>query len=117
MERLHDSDHGILHIYIRKLIGELLQPLDGILDQIKTCLLELATKRAQEISRVTFEREGVQSLEAMRHRLDEKRIVPLKYFAEWVRDCNAIFEKSSKVNLEVVSNVCWISPGRCMGLF
>ena len=103
LDRMSDSDHGVLHISIKKLTSELISPLEGILDQIKTSLLELATKRAQEITRQAYEREGTQSLETMKHRLEEKRVTPLKYFAEWVRDCNAIYEKQQKVTSEVDS--------------
>eukprot|EP00755_Sulcionema_specki_P029311 Sspe_Gene.91899::Locus_63548_Transcript_1_1_Confidence_1.000_Length_4256::g.91899::m.91899/K10408/DNAH; dynein heavy chain, axonemal len=102
LERMHDSDHGILHIHIKKLTAELLQPLELILDQIKTTLLELATKRAQEIAKQAHEKEGSPpSLESMKQRLEEKRITPLKYFAEWVRDCNRIYERQNAVNHEV----------------
>eukprot|EP00659_Diplonema_papillatum_P004074 gene4074-6331_t len=101
LEKMHDGDHGILHTSIKKLTSELIGPLELILDQIKTSLLDLATKRAQEITRQAYEREGTQSLETMKHRLEEKRITPLKYFAEWVRDCNGMYEKQPKVNQEV----------------
>eukprot|EP00756_Hemistasia_phaeocysticola_P022945 Hpha_TRINITY_DN15865_c4_g10::TRINITY_DN15865_c4_g10_i1::g.188383::m.188383/K10408/DNAH; dynein heavy chain, axonemal len=112
LEKMAPSDHGILHINIKKLTVELIQPLDAIQDQIKTHLLELAQKRALEISKQSHERgqpgePGHQpSLETMRQRLEDKRSgkrpsLSLNRFADWVKDCNVIYERQPKVQQEV----------------
>eukprot|EP01065_Artemidia_motanka_P041381 TRINITY_DN5358_c0_g5_i2.p1 TRINITY_DN5358_c0_g5~~TRINITY_DN5358_c0_g5_i2.p1 ORF type:complete len:1991 (+),score=712.52 TRINITY_DN5358_c0_g5_i2:84-6056(+) len=107
LEKMAPSDQGILHINIKKLTLDLLHPLETIQEQIKNHLLELAQKRALEVSKQQHEREGQpQSLESMRQRLEDKRVGDkLPRFADWVKDCNHIYERQPKVNQEVKDNM------------
>eukprot|EP00665_Eupelagonemidae_sp_cell47_P012272 gene12272-biopygen3875 len=97
------TDHGILHINIRKLTKDLIEPLERVLEDIKVTLLELAKERAEKVSKRQAERENSpQSLESMRERLEDKRVSDkLPRFADWVKDCNHIYDRQPKVIDEV----------------